>query len=423
MSWKTTTIGEHCTVTSSKRFHLEDRSDSGVPFFCSKEIIQLVNGQEITDCDYIREDSYEQVKSHYGVPSAGDLLITTRGTYGIPYLYKSTDRFYFADGNLTWLKDFDNSLSAAFLYYWIRSYEGQKKIDAIAKGTAQKAVPISEIKNIVIKLPPMELQEQIADILTTYDSLIENNQRQIKLLEEAAQRLYKEWFVELRYPGHENVPVVDGVPEGWKQYVLKDMISFEIGGGWGEETITGKNEHEAYVIRGTDFEGLSNGNLQNIPLRYHTKSNLSSRTLEDGDILFEVSGGSRTEGVARTIRIIDSMLTRWNKPVICASFCKRIKPIDKEISQYLFDHFRYLRSEKITEEYDKRSASSIVNYRWKDFLEQRTLLYPPKVILKRYNDLAANIYKEIIQCSIIIETAKQSRDRLLPKLMSGEIAV
>ena len=78
MMWEKTTIGKHCTVTSSKRFHLSDRSDSGIPFYCSKEIIQKVNGQEITDYDYIKVESYEEVKKKFGVPECGDLLITCK---------------------------------------------------------------------------------------------------------------------------------------------------------------------------------------------------------------------------------------------------------------------------------------------------------------------------------------------------------
>lgn len=124
--WEYTTIGEHCIVTSSKRFHISDRSTTGVPFYCSKEIIQKVNGEDVSDCDYIKEESYENVKVQYGVPERGDLLITTRGTYGIPYIYRDVDKFYFADGNLTWLKNFDDELLVKYLYYWILSYEGQK---------------------------------------------------------------------------------------------------------------------------------------------------------------------------------------------------------------------------------------------------------------------------------------------------------
>ena len=96
MSWEKTTIGAHCTVTSSKRFHLSDRCEEGVPFYCSKEIIQKVNGQAVTECDFIKEEFYEDVKERFGVPCVGDLLITSRGTYGIPYIYRESDRFYFA---------------------------------------------------------------------------------------------------------------------------------------------------------------------------------------------------------------------------------------------------------------------------------------------------------------------------------------
>ena len=225
MSWEKTTIGEHCTVTSSKRFHLSERSNFGIPFYCSKEIIQKVNGHEIIECDYIREELYEQVKKEFGVPETGDLLITTRGTYGVPYIYSATDRFYFADGNLTWLKDFDEKLLPKFLLYWVKSHEGQGKIDAIAKGTAQKAVPIVSIKALEIPLPSITQQKRIIGILSAYDNLIENNQKQIKLLEETAQRLYKEWFVDLRFPGYETTPVLDGVPEGWQRYYRKLFIN------------------------------------------------------------------------------------------------------------------------------------------------------------------------------------------------------
>lgn len=167
MKWKRLTIGDHCTVTSSKRFHISDRSSHGVPFYCSKEIIQMFNGEQVDETDYISEDAYEQIKKRYGIPKEGDLLITTRGTLGIPYLYKRNDRFYFADGNLTWLKDFDDELSAEYLYYWLQSYTGKKKIEAIAKGTAQKAVPISAIQDLIIEAPNVHHQLEIIGELSS----------------------------------------------------------------------------------------------------------------------------------------------------------------------------------------------------------------------------------------------------------------
>ncbi|MBQ8605003.1 MAG: restriction endonuclease subunit S [Oscillospiraceae bacterium] len=423
MMWEKTTIGKHCTVTSSKRFHLSDRSDSGIPFYCSKEIIQKVNGQEITDCDYIKVEAYEEVKKKFGVPECGDLLITTRGTYGIPYLYNAEDKFYFADGNLTWLKEFDDQLNAEFLYYWILSYEGQKKIDAIAKGTAQKAVPIALIKDIELSIPDVETQKKITNILKSYDDLIANNHKQIKLLEESAQRLYKEWFIDLRFPGHENVTIVNGVPEGWKQYYLSEIVGYEIGGGWGEESVTEKCDNPAYVIRGTDLYGITHGVISEVPYRFHATSNLKSRQLIDGDIIFEVSGGSKTEGVARTALIRNTILQFLREPIMCASFCKLVRAKEKIHSQLLFDTFQYMRAFGKTGEYDKKSASSIVNYRWKDFLAQETILIPTDKLLLKYNTLSENMYQLILSKSVEIEKAKEARDRLLPKLMSGEIEV
>lgn len=417
------TIGTHCTVTSSKRFHLSERAESGVPFFCSKQIIQLENGEIPSDYDHITNEHFRDIQIKYGVPSAGDLLITTRGTYGIPYIYKERDCFYFADGNLTWLKDFDDCLSSHYLYYWFKSYEGQKKIDAIAKGTAQKAVPIALIKDLQLSLPPISQQKRIASILSAYDDLIENNRRQIKLLEEAAQRLYREWFVELRFPGHESVKVMDGVPEGWKRVKIKDLIAYEIGGGWGSDAPSERDFQEAYVIRGTDLHGIMHGDYKNLPLRFHSENSLKPRILQDGDIVFEVSGGGKNEGVARTALISTQLLSLLNKPAICASFCKLIRPIEIDYSQYMYSYLQFLRASGKTAEYDKRSARSIVNYRWKDFLVQEYTLLPELTVLKHFNRYIDAYYKKITTCANIISIASDTRDRLLSKLMSREMEV
>lgn len=352
------------------------------------------------------------------VAKENDIIYTRTGQVGLVF----RNQYGVVHNNcFTVTSNDENVLSQQYLYYALQEESFYEEANSRATGAAQPDLPHGAFNSIEIFLPPIEAQRKITNILDSYNSLIDNNQKQIKLLEEAAQRLYKEWFIDLRFPDHENVKIIDGVPEGWEKLALGELISYEIGGGWGEESLTDNNEHKAYVIRGTDFEGLKNGELLSIPLRFHTASNLSSRRLKHGDIVFEVSGGSRTEGVGRTARIVDSMLERWKAPVICASFCKLVRPLNEEISQYLFDHFRYLRLSKITEEFDKRSASSIVNYRWKDFLCQRTVLYPDSKVLKKYNGLSVPLYDKIISLSLQIESARLSRDMLLPKLMSGEI--
>lgn len=310
-----------------------------------------------------------------------------------------------------------------FLYYVLAQDIFFDFMTASANGTK---MPRGNKKTILKFLVPdfdFNTQKRIADILSAYDDLIENNQKQIKLLEEAAQRLYKEWFIALHFPAHENTPTVNGIPEGWGYVPLNQLIAYEIGGGWGSDTITNEREAPAYVIRGTDLYDLTHGNYNEIPYRYHSKTNLTARALQDGDIIFEVSGGSKTEGVARTALIRRAILEQFDGQVMCASFCKLMRPANAKMSQYLYDTFLYLRSSGETEKYDKRSASSIVNYRWKDFLEQQMILVPSEVVIEEYNNLSGNIYQKILSCSRTIQTAVIARDRLLPKLMSGEIEV
>ena len=381
MMWEKTTIGKHCTVTSSKRFHLSDRSDSGIPFYCSKEIIQKVNGQEITDYDYIKVESYEEVKKKFGVPECGDLLITTRGTYGVPYLYNAEDKFYFADGNLTWLKDFDDLLVAEFLYYWILSYEGQKKIDAIAKGTAQKAVPIALIKDIELSIPDVEMQKKIAKILTAYDDFIENNQKQIKLLEEAAQRLYKEWFVDLRFPGYEDVEIVDGVPEGWKKAKVTDFIEVKYG-----------KDHKALANGNTPVYG-SGGVMRYVkPILYSGESVLIPRKGSLNNILL-VSGDFWT---------IDTMF--FSIPKL------------KNVAKYTYLFLKGI------DMYSFNIGAAVPSMTVK-ILEGIDILHPTDTVLEQFERITSPIFEMKTILERQIKEAEQARDRLLPKLMSGEIEV
>ncbi|WP_049691410.1 restriction endonuclease subunit S [Anaerococcus jeddahensis] len=317
----------------------------------------------------------------------------------------------------------ESILNQQYLYYALQENSFYEEANSRATGAAQPDLPHSAFNSIEVYLPPIETQYKIVSVLDSYNWLIENNKEQIKLLEEAAQRIYKEWFVDLHFPGYEDVEIVDGLPEGWKNVSLRNMISFDIGGGWGEENIKEKSEKPAYVIRGTDLYGITHGDMSSIPFRYHTESNLSSRILQEGDIVFEVSGGSKTEGVARTLLITKEMLESYGSPVICASFCKLVRINELPYSQYMYDTFQFLRSSGKTTEFDKKSASSIVNYRWKDFLAQQNILVPPHSILDTYNCIAESLYHQIINHSKQIESLKNARDRLLPKLMSGEIEV
>ena len=314
-------------------------------------------------------------------------------------------------------------LDYRYLFYWFLLAGKRGILEQYFTGATIKHLPGQKLKSVVIDMPPIETQHRIADILSAYDDLIENNRKQIKLLEEAAQRLYKEWFVDLRFPGYEHAKITDGVPEGWDYVPFGKIVSYEIGGGWGEDCVTGKNECPGFVIRGTDIDGIKQGDLLSIPYRFHSQGNLAARELLNGDIIFEVSGGSKNTGVAKTLLITKSLLDVWQKPVMCASFCKLIRFNKPQIVQYIYDCLQYWRAVGETQEYEKKSASSIINYRWKDFLEQKCILLPEEHLLQKYCTMSSSLYKQAVTHSMAICKATQARDCLLPKLMSGEVEV
>ena len=386
MSYKKTTIGAHCSVTSSKRFHASERTKEGVPFYCSKEIIQKVKGEDVTECDYISEDAYKSVKEKYGVPQVGDLLITTRGTYGVPYIYKDYDKFYFADGNLTWLKDFDDELDVEYLYYWINSYEGQKKIDAIAKGTAQKAVPIATLKQIEIEIPDISTQKKVVCILKAYDELIENNQKQIKLLEEATKRLYKEWFVDFRFPGYKETEIVDGIPNGWGKELVGDII--------GKLPRTKQIKATEYLSEGlTPIIDQSRDFIAGYTNENDAIVNVGVPVIVFGDhtrilkyIQFPFAKG------ADGTQLIISDRNNMPQSLLYLSL------IAVDLSNYHYArHFKYLKAESV--------------------------LVPTQKIADEFDRLVSPMFNQVQKLRDKCNKLSQARDILLPRLMNGEIEV
>ena len=407
MSWEMTTIGNHCTVTSSKRFRLSERSNSGVPFYCSKEIIQKNRGEEITDCDYISEEFYLNIAEKFGVPQESDLLVTTRGTIGVPYLYRRNDRFYFADGNLTWIKDFKETLIPQFLYYWFLTHEGQKKIDAIAKGTAQKAVPIADIKTLEICLPPADVQRRISGILSAYDNLIENNQRQIKLLEEAAQRLYKEWFVDLRFPGYETTHIVDGIPEGWEKDRADSFFNITIG------KTPPRTENRWFTSGNKGIPWLSISDMGN-----------------DSVFALETSEGLTEEAVKKhNMKVVSSgtILVSFKLTVGRVAISNTEMCTNEAIAHFHIEDdlqraytYCYLRNFEYDTLGNTSSISKAVNSK---IIKAMPFIMPNKKTVSTFSQIVTPILEEIKNKQMACLKTQEARNRLLPKLMSGEIEV
>ena len=405
------TLDDLCTISSSKRIFAKEYVSSGIPFFRSKEVIERFNGTLKPSLElFITEKRYEQIREKHGVPTRGDLLLTSVGTLGIPYVVRGGDKFYFKDGNLTWFRDFQG-LDSEYLYYWFLSAEGKAQLKKATIGSSQPAFTIVLLKRLEIRLPVIMRQVKIKQTLRLYDDLIENNLKRIAVLEKIARLHYRRIC---RMGGGSN----------WKELALSEVIMGHIGGGWGKDKPDVKHDYPAFVIRGTDIPSIRSGNVTSVPYRHHSKSNLESRRLYPGDIVFEVSGGSKGQPLGRTLLINSGIIERFNgSDLMNASFCKKVTPNNHILRSEML-YLSFLDAQKTGEikTYSVQSTG-ISNFKWGDYLKNVKRVIPPADIQDDFVKTVGPLFDMITLLGQLNSKLVLSRDMLLSRLMSGEIKV
>lgn len=403
MKWEFSKIGDNCEVTSSKRIFYSEYVKSGIPFYRSKEVIQSFLGQSIDEHLYISEEKYKQIADKFGVPEAGDMLLTSVGTIGVPYLIKESDCFYFKDGNLTWFKNFSKNLSSKYLYYWIQSPQGKGVLFNSTIGSSQKALTISMLKGISIPLPPIGIQNRITDILSSYDDLIENNQKQIKLLEEAAMRLYKEWFVNLRFPGHETTKLVDGVPEGWRQGQLREYIKVN------PRSISKNYPYQE--IQYIDIGSVNHGRIEKITTyRLSDAPGRAKRLACDGDTIWGM--------VRPNLKAYALVLSPGENYVFSTGFAI----LSPKNIPYTFLYCLVTQDSFVGYLINCTNGSAYPAVKPIHFEEAKVII-PDEGLLVKFHDIVNPMYRRIKVIENQNLYLEEARDKLLPKLMSGEIEV
>lgn len=296
-----------------------------------------------------------------------------------------------------------------FYYYYFKTPFANMK--SLVQQGVQAGIRGSELKNLSVFYPPLPTQRKIASILSAYDDLIENNLKRIKLLEEKAQLHYKELMQEMSYSKTK------------REEYIKDCLAFYIGGGWGQEDYKEGFTEPAFVIRGTDIPDAKKGEVKGVPFRYHKESNLASRNMQAGDIVFEVSGGSKGQPVGRSILITEKMLQQFGKPVMCASFCKMLRPNENVTPEFFYLYLLASHENGVIAQYEKHSASNIVNYGFEEFIGEQKITIPKETELKALTEIVKPIFTLISTLGEQNSKLREARDILLPKLMNGQIEV
>jgi type I restriction enzyme S subunit len=304
-----------------------------------------------------------------------------------------------------------------FFYYFLQSI-GLSNFDSDAAVPGLNRNLVHKLKAVI---PEPKTQQRIAFILSAYDDLIEVNNQRIKLLEETARELYKEWFVRMRFPEYKKSKFKKGIPTDWRIEPIGKIIDYHIGGGWGNDNKDNQFSVAGYVIRGTDIPKVRAGQANQDVYRFHKASNMKSRELIEGDMVFETAGGSEGQPLGRTCYITQEMLDAYGDKVMAASFCKQIRTTSIP-SLYLYYFLNYLYDTGMIEAYQVQSTG-ISNYQFEPFLKFQQIILPKDELMQSFHDKAILMQKQISILGQQNTQLRQIRDRLLPRLISGKLEV
>ena len=304
------------------------------------------------------------------------------------------------------LRPKDQTVDSRYLYYLMQTnYIREKMIKSMVGASGRQRVNNDVFTSIDISFPKIEIQRRIADILSAYDDLIENNRKQIKLLEEAAQRLYKEWFVDLRFPGYEHTKITDGVPEGWDIRAVSDF----------GKVITGKTPS-------TSKPEYYGGNIPfvTIPDMHKTIFPLSTEKY-----LSKQGANTQKNKFLPPHSVMVSCIATVGLVNITCDLCQTNQQINsvilKDEKELYFFYFAMKRIKSLLDGVGSNGATMTnVN---KTKFENIRILYPESYLGNHFFELCHPIFQKILILSKENQYLQQARDRLLPKLMSGEVEV
>lgn len=375
-----TTLAElSLNITDGKHGDCQGDNDSGFYFISCKDVvdgqIKYNNARQITEKDFL--DAHKRTKLE-----PNDILVTNSGTIGRMAFIKDipeTCRTTFQK-SVAIVKPDGKKILPRYLYYQLQNCVA----DFInqSNGSAQKNLLLSSMRAFKLRIhEERKKQERIANILSVYDHLIENNQKQIKLLEEAAQRLYKEWFVDLRFPGYEVTPTVDGVPEGWSTAAVTDLLEIRYG-----------KDHKA--LEDGKIPAYGSGGIMR----------LVSKALHSGESVLIPRKGS-----LNNILLVRGKF--WTIDTMFYSIPKR-----PNIAKYVYLFLSGV------DMYAMNIGAAVPSMTVK-ILDGMKLLCPPDCILEGFEKTVGPYFDMIRLLEKKNASLAEGRDLLLPKLMNGEIEV
>ena len=339
------------------------------------------------------------------VPKPGDIVFSYEATlhrYGIiPEGFRGC-----LGRRLALIRPDTSKVDNQFLFYYLLSPKWRGVVESnIITGATVDRVPLKNFPSFPVQMPALDIQKRIASILSSYDDLIENNRRRIELLEQASRLLYKEWFVHFRFPGHEHVKIVDGVPEGWENTIVPGVIEINPK----ESTQRGNS------VRYIPMSSLSETGMTIGTEEVEIRENPTSVRFRNGDVLLARITPCLENGKTAFVNILDK------DEVACGS-TEFIVMRGKQVSPYFtycFARTEELRGHAINSMIGSSGRQRVQVSAFRDY----QVAIPPRDLLESFDEFAFPCFKQIEILQRENAHLKKARDLLLPRLMNGEIAI
>lgn len=407
MRWEKKTLGDISikiqTGPFGSQLHQSDYSEFGTPVVMPKN---LINGK-------ISEESIARVSKNYvdrlsrHKIEIGDILYSRRGDVGRCAFTTAREKDWLCGTGCLKITINREIANPQFIFYQLQKAETVGWVINHAVGSTMLNLNTSILSNVPIELPKIEVQNKIVDILSDYDNLIENNLKQIKLLEEAAQRLYKEWFIDLHFPGYENVEIVDGIPKGWQKDKANSFYNITIG------KTPSRSEKECFVDGKNGIKWASISDMGNAgTFIFTTNEGLTEDAVEKYNMKILPKGTvlvSFKLTVGRVVITTDEMCT--NEAI--AHFYVE----DDDLRTYTYCYLKNFEYDTLG---NTSSISKAVNSK---IIKAMPFLMPSDTVIIEFSTKVTPLLKAICLKQESIIKLTEARDRLLPKLMSGEIEV
>ncbi len=405
------------------QLHASDYVESGTPVINVRNI--GFGGIRADKLEYIADETVRRLSGHVLHP--GDIVFGRKGAVERHVLIRDRQSKWFQGSDCLRLRLRTNRVLPQFLSYYLLTRDHQTwMMQQCSHGATMASLNQDIVGRIEFAAPDPDGQEAIASILSAYDDLIENNARRIAILEEMARRIYDEWFVRFRFPGHEGVRMVESesglVPEGWAAMRFEELLDSWRGGDWGSEEESDADTAPVFVIRGTDFGDLAHGTGNRVPARFIEPKSLEKRKLKPFDVVVENSINAKSRSAGKTLLVTPGLLNRLGGDAIAASFCKVFRFRDPTLAPLAHLKMRQLFEAGDMAFFQNVAANGIANFQATRFVSTQFVTLPIDVLRRRqileiFNTLTRSTYADAIS------NLRRTRDLLLPKLISGELDV